>query len=222
MDFLFTPLMIVSATIGVLVMRARGKQFRIPWVTLGIALVTMVVGVLALFDTVLLAAIARDRDALLAGEWWRIITPLFGQDGGGFGLIFNLAALLAFGTFVESIFGWRMLLVAYFSAGLVSEVAAYTLLPGQGFAGNSVATVGLVGLLAAVAAWEPFPLRIFGGFVLLGGLVLLVLRDLHGVGFAVGALVGLVYSLVGWAKTRPRRPASRAAPGASSESSAGS
>ncbi len=222
MDFLFTPLMIVSATTGVLVMRARGKGFRIPWVTLGIALVTMVVGVLALFDPVLLAAIARDRDALLAGEWWRIVTPLFGQDGGGFGLIFNLAALLAFGTFVEVIFGWRMLLVTYYAAGLVSEVAAYTLVPGQGFAGNSVATVGLVGLLAVVAAWEPFPLRIFGGFVLLGGLVLLILRDLHGVGFAVGALVGLVYSLVGWAKTRPRRPASRVAPGASPESSAGS
>jgi rhomboid protease GluP len=222
MEFLFTPLMIVSATIGVLVMRARGKQFRIPWVTLAIALVTMVVGVLALFDPALLAAISRDRDALLAGEWWRIITPLFGQDSGGFGLIFNLAALLAFGTFIEVTFGWRMLLVTYFAAGLVSEAAAYTVLPDQGFAGNSVATVGLVGLLAVAAAAQPFPLRLFGGFVLLGGLALLIGGDLHGVGFAVGALVGVIYVLVGWAKTRPRRPASSVAPGASAESSAGS
>ncbi len=222
MEFLLTPLMIVSAMIGVLLIRARSQQFRVPWVTLAIALVTLVVGVLALFDPVLLAAISRDREALLAGEWWRIITPLFGQDGGGFGLTFNLVALLAFGTFVELAFGWRMLLVTYFAAGLVSEVAAYTLLPGQGFAGNSVANFGLVGLLAVVAATQAFPLRLLGGLVLLGGLLLLIGGNLHGVGFAVGGLVGLVYVLVAWAKTRPRRPASSAAPGASAESSAGS
>ena len=204
MESLFIPLMILTIAAGMLVMRVRGKQWRIPWVTLAIALVTFVVGVLALFDPALLAAIGRDRDALAAGEWWRIITPLFGQDGGWFGLVFNLVALLVLGAIVELVIGWRMLLVTYFVSGFVSEVVAYTLLPDQGFAGNSVANFGLAGLIAVVAVARPFPIKLFGVFPLLFGVILLVAQNLHGVGIAVGALVGAVYVLVVWVRGRPR------------------
>lgn len=219
----FIVIVVTSAAIGIQLLRQRGDRLRPPLVTIGIAIVTFVVSVLAEFDPTLLAALARDRDALLAGEWWRMITPLFAQDGGWAGLIFNLVALLVLGSATELLLGRRMLLGTYFGAGLVSEVAAYTILQGQGFAGNSVANFGLAGLLAVVGvASSAAGPRLFGLVSLVAGALLLVFANLHGVGYAVGAVIGAIYVLVPRLKERARMSASRAAPGASGVSSAGS
>lgn len=218
----FIVIVVTSASIGVQLLRQRGARLRPPLVTIGIAIVTFVVSVLAEFDPALLAALARDRDALLAGEWWRMITPLFAQDGGWAGLIFNLVALLVLGSAAELLLGRRMLLGTYFGAGLVSEVAAYTILQGQGFAGNSVANFGLAGLLAVVGVASAAGPRLFGLVSLVAGALLVVFANLHGVGYAVGAVIGAIYVLVPRLKDRARMSASRAAPGASGVSSAGS
>jgi rhomboid protease GluP len=214
----FIFILITSATVGFRLMQQKGERFRWPFATLGIAAVTLVVSVLAEFDPVLLAGLGRDRDALLAGEWWRMVTPLFAQDGGWPGLIFNLVSLLVLGTAVELTFGRGMLLAVYFAAGLVSEVAAYTVLQGQGFAGNSVANFGLAGFVAVIGVFTGSMPRLFGVLSLIGGMVLVVTANLHGVGYLVGALIGVAYGL----KTRPRRSVSRVAPGSPGESSAGS
>jgi membrane associated rhomboid family serine protease len=224
MEFLFILIVIASASAGVAVMRARGQQLRWPFVTIAIAVVTFVVSVLAEFDPHLLASLGRDRDALLAGEWWRAVTPLFAQDGGWPGLIFNMVALLAIGSLCEIALGWRMLLVTYFASGLVSEAVAYTLLPGQGFAGNSVANFGVGALLAVVSMSVRAQLqaRVLAVASFAAGAFLLVTSNLHGVGYLVGALIGVAYVLAGRAKDRPRISASKAAPGSPGESSAGS
>ena len=211
----------VSVGIGILLARKAGEKLRLPVATLAIALVTLVVGVLVLFDPVLLAALRR-TDGFFAGEWWRIITPLFAQDGGWFGLVFNLVTLVVVGALFESAFGWRMLLVTYFAAGLLSEVAAYTVLPGQGFAGNSVANFGLAGMLAVVALTLEVPARALGVISLAGGVFLLAHGlfifdppDLHAVGYFTGAAIGLIYLFVRRARTRPRpepAPAESVAP----------
>ena len=63
----------------------------------------------------------------------------------------------------------------------------------QGFAGNSVADLGLVALCLVTAAATPrAPARVLGVIGLLAGTALLVTADLHGVGFALGALCGAV------------------------------
>lgn len=163
------------------------------------------VGAFAVFDDAILDVIRRDPDRLQSGEWWRLFTPLVGQDGGLSGLIFNLVILLAVGAVVENLFGWKLLLVTYGAAGILSEVAAYTIMPNQGFAGNSVANFGLIGLVCAFGVMSTNAARLTGALGLLGGVVLLVLWDLHGIGFAVGALIGLGIGVVRWARDRARR-----------------
>lgn len=214
---------IVTASVfaGGLVLRQRGKKLRFPWLTVVIALVTLVFSVLGELDRDILDLLRRDGYGLTQqGEWWRIVSPLVVQDGGWPGLIFNLLTLVVLGTLVESIFGARLLAVAYLAAGLISEVFAYTLLQNQGFAGNSVANMGLAGLIGIVAVTTPAtPARIAGGLSVLAGAWLVFTGNLHGVGYAVGVLVGLTVVLVLWAKERATRSASRDAPGAGPASS---
>ena len=182
---------IVTASVfaGGLVLRQRGKKLRFPWLTVVIALVTLVFSVLGEFDRDILDLLRRDGFGLTQqGEWWRIVSPLVVQDGGWPGLIFNLLTLVVLGTLVESIFGARLLAVAYLAAGLISEVAAYTLLQNQGFAGNSVANMGLAGLIGIVAVTGAgaMPARIVGGLSLLAGAWLVFTGNLHGVGYVGG------------------------------------
>lgn len=69
----------------------------------------------------------------------------------------------------------------------------------------SVANFGLIGLVRAFGVMSANAARLTGALGLLGGVVLLVLWDLHGIGFAVGALIGLGIGVVRWARDRARR-----------------
>jgi membrane associated rhomboid family serine protease len=181
-----------GTTGGVPALMARSRRFRLPVVTIVIAAITLAVSAWGNLDPEVLDALRRDRDALADGEWWRLGTPLVVQDGGWAGTIFNIVTLLILGAFVECLFGRRTLLGIYLSAGLVSEGFAYTLLQHQGYAGNSVAVMGLAGLLAvAYLRTHAAQVRVAGAIALLGGAGLIVTANLHGVGFAVGALAGI-------------------------------
>ena len=195
---LLAVLVTASVVAGGLVLRQRGKRLVFPGVTIAIAAVTLVVSVIGEFDRGILDLLGRDEFGLTQqGEWWRIVTPLFVQDGGWAGLIFNLVALLVLGTLVESIFGRGMLGVVYFAGGLISEAFAYTLLPDQGFAGNSVANMGLAGLIGIVAVTTAaVPARILGGLSVVAGAWLVFTGNLHGIGYVVGVLAGVAVVLV--------------------------
>lgn len=181
---------------GVQFLRGTGRRLAFPGMTLVLAAVTAVVSILGNLNPDILAALGRDRDALLAGQWWRLITPLFVQDGGWAGTVFNLVALLIIGSFAESLYGRGVLVGVYFAAGLVSEVAAYTILQHQGFAGNSVADLGLTALCLTTYVVGSVALpRVLGVVGLLAGAALIVTANLHGVGFAVGAAAALVLAI---------------------------
>lgn len=209
---------VLTVMASTLLLQQRGQRLKLPWLTFALVAVTFVVGTFAVFDQAVSDALRRDVDRLVAGEWWRIVSPLIGQDGGLAGLFFNVIVLLFAGAAVENFFGPWMLLGVYLVAGLLSEVAAYTIMQGQGYAGNSVACLGLAGLLLVSALLAPFPPRLAGIIGVIAGALLLVFWDLHGVGFLIGVLAGLGY----WLKTRERTSVSSAAPGSPAESSAGS
>lgn len=188
---LLSMLITAASAGGVLGLRLRGQRIRLPLVTLLIAAITFTVSAIGNIVPDVLDTLARDRDLLLDGEWWRLVTPLVVQDGGWVGTAFNIFTLLVLGTIVESLFDRRVLVVVYFSAGLVSELFAYTLLQNQGFAGNSEAVLGLAGLLVVSSiVSRAIPLRAIGAIGLVAGLSLVITANLHGVGFSTGAIIG--------------------------------
>jgi membrane associated rhomboid family serine protease len=201
-----------SVAIGILMVRQRGVKLRLPIATLAITLVTLVVGVLVLNDAVLLMYLGRDYGAIVSGEWWHFVTGMFAQDPSWFPIFFNLIALIVIGSLFENLFGWGMLLVTFFAAGVGSEVAAFLLNQPAGFTGNSVANSGLAGMLAIVALTVPGPARALGILSIAAALFLygrslfiFAFPDIHPIGYLFGAVIGVVYVLVSWAKTRANR-----------------
>ena len=88
-----------------------------PAVTLVFA-VTATISVLQFRLPELLSLMRPDGTALTRGEWWRLVTPLFVQDGGWAGTLFNLGTLLALGAVAAETLGWRRWLLLYFGAGI--------------------------------------------------------------------------------------------------------
>jgi membrane associated rhomboid family serine protease len=187
-------IILVSATIasGVLTLQHRGLRLRLPIATLAVAVIVAVVSVAGELRPDVLAALGRDLPALQAGEWWRAVTPLVVQDGGWPGLIFNLVALVVIGALVEALFPRWVMPAVFVVTGLIGELAAYTIMQGQGFAGNSVANLGLAGVVLVAALRTPrVPARVAGVIGLAAGAVLVATWDLHAVGIVVGVVLGV-------------------------------
>ena len=194
MERLALGVIVLTTVVGTMVhLRRTGGRFRLPTATIVVAAVTLVTSVVANLDPPVLDLFGRDRSLLLQGEWWRLITPLFVQDGGWPGTLFNISSLLVVGLCAETLHRRSTFLVVYFLAGLTSEIVAYTLLPHQGFAGNSVAIMGAAGLcLVTLCVIGGIATRILGIVGVLSGVARLVTGNLHGIGFAVGAVAGVL------------------------------
>jgi membrane associated rhomboid family serine protease len=188
---------VLTTVAGTLVhLRRTGGRFRLPTATIAVAAVTLVTSVVGNVDPHVLDLFGRDHSLLLKGEWWRLVTPLFVQDGGWLGTLFNISSLIVVGLCAETLHRHATFLVVYFLAGLTSEIVAYTVLPNQGFAGNSVAVMGAAGLcLVTLCVIGEITTKILGVVGVLSGVALLVTANLHGIGFAVGASAGVVAAL---------------------------
>jgi membrane associated rhomboid family serine protease len=199
----------VSVVIGIVIVQRRGEKLRLPIATLALAFVTLVTGVLVLIDPTMVLVLGRDYGAIMWGEWWRFATSIFAQEPTWFPIAFNLIALVVIGGLFESAFGWRMLLVTFFAAGLFAEVVGFLAVP-SGYTGNSIANNGLAGMLAVVALTLPLPARALGVlsiaaavFLYARGLFVYAFADLHAYGYFVGVAIGVVYLVVRWARARP-------------------
>jgi membrane associated rhomboid family serine protease len=156
--------------------------------------VTALLGIAQLIFPSVLTALERNGDKLRDGQIWRIFTPLFVQDGGGAGLVFNLAAMALLSVPFVLLFGNRRWFLLYFGTGLAAEIIAYTLI-NQGSAGNSVANFGVAAGLAFIALLSTDPKAKSAGVVAsIAGLALLGMGNLHGAAF----LVGFVLMGIGW------------------------
>ena len=154
--------------------------------------VTALIGIAQLIFPSVLTALERDGDKLRDGEVWRLVTPLFVQDGGGAGLIFNLAAMALLSVPFVLLFGKGRWLLLYFGTGLATEIIAYTLID-QGSAGNSIANFGVAAGLAFISLMSPDLKAKSAGLVAsIAGLTLLGMGNLHGAAFLVGfVLMGI-------------------------------
>ncbi|WP_116205492.1 rhomboid family intramembrane serine protease [Amycolatopsis circi] len=177
---------------------------RRPVLTGAVFLATAAVLIAQLADPSLFDRFKRDATAIDAGEWWRLLTGMFFQDGKLFGGIFNLVALAVVGAFAEWCLGRVSWFIVYFGCGLFGQYLSYVWLNPVG-AGNSMCVAGLLGALAVVV-WrardaEP-PQGMYIAALLIAPLAVLdtVLHDNHGLPVLLGIVLGLL--VTGFGKGR--------------------
>jgi rhomboid protease GluP len=153
---------------------------RFPIATSVVLCITIVVTGLQLIYPQVLSALRRNPDALAAGEWWRMVTPLFVHSDGWVQIITNLVGIAVVGSLVERLFAsWRWLAL-YFITGVIAEAISYAWEPFG--AGASIALCGLIGALLLWLFKYNQPVRTWASLYvvyLIAGLV----------GYAIGGFV---------------------------------
>ncbi|WP_103342478.1 rhomboid family intramembrane serine protease [Amycolatopsis sp. CA-126428] len=170
---------------------------RRPILTAVVFAVTLACGIAQLVHPPLYDAMHRDAARIDAGEWYRLLTGMFFQDGWAFGLTSNLLWLAFFGTLAERVFGRVRWLVLYFGCGLFGQVMSYRWLNPAG-AGNSMCVVGLIGGLAAVAMVAsrrygvvlPMQFRVIAFAAPVLAVVDTLVHDNHGLPLLLGLALG--------------------------------
>jgi membrane associated rhomboid family serine protease len=161
-----------------------------------IGVTALVTGLQFVFPEVL-TAFRRNREALLAGEWWRMVTPLFVQASGWWQSCINGAGAVFVCPLAENIYGKR-LLALYFVPGILGEIFAYRWDPTG--AGSSLAIAGVMGGLFAFTFFyrsgNSRSARIFSIFGIAAAVVLSFSRDNHGPPILVGVLLASVMMIL--------------------------
>ena len=149
----------------------------------GTALIT---GASLVYPGILLAL--QRSPAALGGQVWRFITPLFVERGGWMEIAFNLVSLLAVGALAERLWGRRRWVIFYLTGGVTGEAFGLAWRPIG--AGSSVAACGLLGACAlwALARRTSWLAVLAGLLTIVMGVVLTVMRNLHGPPLLVSAL----------------------------------
>lgn len=137
-------------------------------------------------DRNLLLYLAQINEAVAAGEWWRIFTPIL-VHGAAFHILFNMMALYQLGPTIERRIGPTNYLLLYLACAGVGGVFAFRLgSMGDALVGASGAIFGLFGLWlhAALRAWgTEFSRRVLGSF---------------GITLALNAALPLIYPQISW------------------------
>lgn len=180
------------------------RGWRWPWTSTAIITVTALVTGLSFADPDLLALLRRDTDSLLAGQVWRVITPLFVQPYGLVQVVLIGTLMLMLVPLAERLYGSRGLLVVYFGAGLIGQIASAWWDPTGG--GSSPAIFGVIGALLtyvvrhglgwpASSASPPAiskPFVVIASLGLLAGPLIALFQDGHGPSIIAGALLSLL------------------------------
>ena len=168
-----------------------------------ITLTVLTFGLQVVYPEVL-QTLRRDVEGLNAGEWWRLITPLFVQPGGMFQLLFNLIFLVVFLPMGERLYGARIWFL-YFVPGVVGQLVNYAWSPNGG--GSSTAAFGVMGsiliyvLLRSKSAPRQYP--VFAVLGICGAVVMCFTRDGHGPGLLTGAVLA---ALICWLSPQEQQP----------------
>ena len=175
-------------------------KFRKLWISIGILSLTVTVTSLQFVFPEIITALDRNRHALLSGELWRLITPLFIQPMGIGQCVFNGLFFISFVPIVEHLYG-RNLLLIYYGTGIVGQLVNFywQTTPGglsTSGGGSSTALFGAIGSLFmyVMVNRKTFPkgyiLIPIAGF--LGATALVFFEDGHAPSLLVGAMLGLL------------------------------
>ena len=164
---------------------------KIPWATLTIVVVLIASLALQVLFPPLLTMCMRNTGLVLKGEWWRIFTTLFFQDGGLTGGIANIVGLLFIGTVAEQFWTRRKWLIIFFVGGVLSELVALAWQPTG--AGNSIANFCLAAGVTIICMNDhtSITVRITAILSLGIGILLLAIKDIHGAALMIGLIVAV-------------------------------
>ena len=172
----------------------QGTRWRTPSLTLTACGLLLFCLVAQLACPWLLIVFERDTTRILAGEWWRIGTALFFQDGWLVGGLTNIVTLFCIGNVVEQVRSrWYWLLISIAGA-LVAECFALRWEPVG--AGNSVATCALAGSLIMNRPFSRVPTvsKVLRAGAILIVLLLVAAHDVHGVAGMTGIFLSVLVS----------------------------
>ncbi|MFC6254771.1 rhomboid family intramembrane serine protease [Secundilactobacillus hailunensis] len=132
-----------------------------PYVTVGlIVLMFIVYGAMTLAGgsqntQVLVNFGAKYNPLIIAGQWWRLITPVFLHMGFEH-ILFNTVTLYFIGLQIEAIFGHGRYLIIFLLSGIGGNLASFAFNPNSISAGASTAIFGLFGafLMLGESFWE--------------------------------------------------------------------
>ncbi len=123
---------------------------------------------------------AKENWLIMAGEYWRLITPVFLHDGRNIlHLTLNCYSLYVVGNIVERIYGHYKFAIVYFLAGIFGSIASFifSINPSIGASG---AIFGLLGALIYYGIEKPKIYKKYFGYN-----VFVVLLINIGIGFSI-------------------------------------
>lgn len=138
----------------------------------------------------LFTAGARYTPAILAGQWWRLIAPMF-IHLSFFHLGMNMVVLYFLGNQIEALFGHLRTLLIYLVSGVTGNIWSAVFLPKQLSAGASTAIFGLFGafiMLGLVYRTNPYVRQMARQFIIL--VVLNLVLDVFAAGIDLWGHVG--------------------------------
>jgi len=185
----------IAGANGAASLSSQTSRPRAPLVTICLFSAVATPSLLQLVYPIILRTLERDPARIAGGEWWRLVTPLFVQDGGASGTAFNLISLLVVGTVAERIWNRAQTAALFFAGGIAGEVAGLAWKPVG--AGNSVGNFGLAAaiVIACLTGHAPPRARLVASASLAASVVLLFLRNLHGAASLGGAALALAFTM---------------------------
>lgn len=132
-----------------------------PYITISLIVITVLVYVAMTLaggsqnTQVLIDFGAKYNPLIFAGQWWRLITPIFLHMGFEH-ILFNMVTLYFIGFQIEAIFGHWRYLVIFLISGIGGNLASFAFNPNSISAGASTAIFGLFGafLMLGESFWE--------------------------------------------------------------------
>jgi membrane associated rhomboid family serine protease len=131
---------------------------------------------------ILIAYGAKYNQAILEGQSWRFVTPVF-LHVNILHLDLNMLNLIVLGIFVERIFGHLRFLLIYLITGVISIIASFYFAPQEISVGASGAIFGLVGAYSLFVFIHRKAFR-RGGIPALSWLVLII-----GINLGIGLII---------------------------------
>lgn len=157
--------------------------------------------------------------AIAAGEWWRLITPVF-LHAGAMHMLFNSFSLVLFGPALEQMLGKIKFILAYLGTAVTANVIIYLIeSPNYAHLGASGAIFGLFGIYVYMSIFrkdliDQSSIQIVGVIVAIGLVMTFLRSNISILGHLFGLFSGFIYApllLAGvksyspWARPRPRK-----------------